>query len=285
MTNTDDIANPPAQLAAPEPDTILGWPADEDLSGIAHDEDIYPNLYEHRIPDCGAPWPEGLNDPNSRNILDAVRWFLSCLTDTFWSPASLARLERVWQSRKFDFLDWLRPIELLLRRLLLIEALGLILSQALPPLRAARAGKKGAVARPKPPLDPDHPETWRVSFTCVPRPPSPDTRRRRRGRLPPAHPEPHYGERPWRLRSRRVMHSALPLALRLEAAIRVTLDPGKYARRLALRLQRRRNPNTSFLIIPHARPFPRPAPRERLSLLAIGRPFSTANGVVRPDHP
>jgi hypothetical protein len=61
-----------------------------------------------------------------------------------------------------------------------------------------------------------------------------------------------------------VMHNAVPLALRLEAAIRVTLDPGRYARRLALRLQRRRNPNASLLLIPRGRPFPRPAPRETL---------------------
>jgi hypothetical protein len=63
------------------------------------------------------------------------------------------------------------------------------------------------------------------------------------------------------------MHNPLPLALRLEAAIRVVLDPAKYARRLALRLRRRRNPNVSFLIIPR-RPFRRPAPRD--TLLAAG---------------
>jgi hypothetical protein len=62
------------------------------------------------------------------------------------------------------------------------------------------------------------------------------------------------------------MHNAIPLALRLEAAIRVTLDPARYARRLALRLQRTRNPNASLLVIPRRRPFPKPAPRETLIL-------------------
>jgi hypothetical protein len=61
-----------------------------------------------------------------------------------------------------------------------------------------------------------------------------------------------------------VLCPSIPLARRLEAVIRVTLDPGKYARRLALRLQRRRNPNVSLLIIPRHRPFPVPAPREAL---------------------
>lgn len=267
MTDADDIADEEPAAgggdANAQPDTILGWPADEDVSGIIHDEDVYPNLYEQRIPDCGAPYPQGLSDPIAHDLIDTARWFLSLLTSTFWSPASLARLEHVWQWRKFDFLDWLRPIELLLRRLLLIEALGLILSQALPPLRPVRAGNKPAsVSRSKPAFDGDYPETWRVSFTCVPAPASAGSRRR----LPPANPHPVRGEPEWPLRYRRVLHSAVPLALRLEAAIRVTLDPGKYARRLALRLQRRRNPNASLLVIPRRRPFPRPAPRETLAL-------------------
>jgi hypothetical protein len=64
------------------------------------------------------------------------------------------------------------------------------------------------------------------------------------------------------------MHNAWPLALRLEAAIRVVLDPAGYARRLAFRLRRHRNRNVSRLIIPRRRPLPRPAPRE--TILAAG---------------
>ena len=146
MTDADDTAaNEPAaapESASPQPDTLLGWPLSEDLSQIIYDEDVYPNLYERRIPECGAPWPDGLGDPLSRDLVDTARWFLFFLVNTFWSPASLARLEWVWQWRKFDFLDCLRPIELLLRRLLLIEALGLILSQALPPVRAGADGEE-----------------------------------------------------------------------------------------------------------------------------------------------
>ena len=188
---TDETTNQaPAALNA-QPDTYLGWPLVDETDGLS-DVDIYPNLYEERIPDCGAPYPDGLNDPISRNLVDTARWFLFWLVNGFWSPASLARLEQVWQWRKFDFLDWLRPVELLLRRLLLIEALGLIVSQALPPprpSRARKAGKADAVARPKPPFDPDYPETWRVSFACIPRAPSPGRPRQRR-RLPPANPYP-----------------------------------------------------------------------------------------------
>jgi hypothetical protein len=230
---------------------------------IVDEEDIYPNHHEFRIPDCGAPYPDGLNDPGSRDLVDTARWFLSSLLVTFWSPAALARLETVWQWRKFDFLDWLRPIELLLRRLLLIEALGLLLSQALPPLRSGSSGKVAPRPRPAPSFDPDYPETWRVCFTVIP-PVRSASRQRTRRRLPPVHPRHIRGQPQWRLRSRRVLHGSVPLALRLEAVIRVTLEPGKYARRLALRLQRRRNPNLSLLIIPRARPFPRPAPREAL---------------------
>jgi hypothetical protein len=250
--------------------TAAAEPADaedaftEDQS-VIWDEDIYPNLHEHRIPDCGAPYPDGLRDPLSHELIDTARWFLVWLVNGFWSPASLARLERVWQWRKFDLLDWLRPIELLLRRLLLIEALGLILSQALPPVRPRSAkGQAGKQAsRPKPPFDPDYPETWRVSFSAIPGRPSSGSRRPRR-RLPPIDLDRVRCHPITPLRYRRVMHNAVPLALRLEAVIRVTLDPASYARRLALRLQRTRNPNASLLITPRRRDFPRPAPRDAL---------------------
>jgi hypothetical protein len=265
MDDADDISQPAGKAAdaAAGADESSGWPCDAD--GVVWDDDIFPNLYEHRIPDCGAPYPDGLTDPISPGLVDTVRWFLFFLVNGFWSPAALARLERVWQWSKFDFLDWLRPIELLLRRLLLIEALGLILSQALPAGRAAGAGKKkpAPVSRSKPPFDPDYPETWRVSFKCVPAPASGGPRWRRR-RLPPVEVDHVRGDPRRRLRFRRVMHNAIPLALRLEAVIRVTLDPGKYARRLALRLQRTRNPNASLLVIPRRRPFPVPAPRDAL---------------------
>jgi hypothetical protein len=267
MTNADETSQPALQTpeAAVGPDEASGWPGD--LDGVGWDVDFYPNLYERRIPECGAPYPDGLNDPIANNLIDTARWFLSCLTDTFWSPASLARLERVWQWRKFDFLDWLRPIELLLRRLLLIEALGLILSQALPPRPAratGRAGKKEQQKPPAPEFDPDYPETWRVCFNVIPAAPHEGRPRCSRRRPPPVDPHRQRNVPVTPLRYRRVMHNAVPLALRLEAAIRVTLDPAKYARRLALRLQRSRNPNASLLIIPRSREFPRPAPRDAL---------------------
>ena len=172
-----------------------------------------PNLYERRIPECGAPWPDGLGDPLSRQIWSIpARWFLFFLGQHLLvALASLARLEWVWQWRKFDFLDCLRPIELLLpfRRLLLIEALGLILSQALPPVRA-RAGKKPAsVSRPKPAFDADYPETWRVSFTCVPAPATVGSRRPRR-LLPPINPDRVRCHPITPLRYRRALHPAVP---------------------------------------------------------------------------
>ena len=254
---TGDCAQPPAPQAK-LPGLIVE---------VINEEDIYPNVIERRIPDCGAPYPDGLADPLAPDLIDTARWFLSWTIDAFWSPATLARLGCVWQWRKFDFLDWLRPVELLLRRMLLIEAITLIISQVLPPRIAATAKSARPVRAAKPAFDADYPDTWRVSFRTVPSAPRGGARRCRR-QLPPIDPDHFPGDPVTPLRYRRTMHNAWPLALRLEAAIRVVLDPARYARRLALRLRGRRNPNVSFLIIPRRRPFPRPAPRE--TLLAAG---------------
>jgi hypothetical protein len=279
MTETDPISENDAPAAVAAPDGAQLQPFQTDFPSleveVIDEEDEYPNLFERRIPDEGPPYPEGLADALGPQLIDTARYYLIMLTAAFWSPASLARLGRVWQWRKFDFLDWLRPIELLLRRLLLIEAITLIISQVLPASRAARAGKKGPRApRSRPPFDPDYPETWRVSFSTVPAACWTGPRRMRR-RLPPINPDHFRGDPITPLRYRRKMHDALPLALRLEAAIRVTLDPARYARRLAFRLRQRRNPNVSLLIIPR-RPFRRPAPRD--ALFAAGERGAVLHG-------
>ena len=58
MTSADDIANgsfaarpvgTPANV-----DNTPGWAREFD--GVGRDIDFYPDLYEHRIPDCGAPY-------------------------------------------------------------------------------------------------------------------------------------------------------------------------------------------------------------------------------------
>jgi hypothetical protein len=69
-------------------------------------------------------------------------------------------------------------------------------------------------SRKLPPVDPDH-------FRCDPIPPK---------------------------RHRAVRVAARPLALRLEAVLRVVLDPAAYARRLAFRLRRGANPKVGLLI-------------------------------------
>jgi hypothetical protein len=87
---------------------------------------------EFRVPLSGSPCPEGMADPLAPQLIDTARYFLNSMMGSQWSPARLMRFGQIWQWQKFDLLDWLRPIELLLRRMLLIEAITLIRPLAFP---------------------------------------------------------------------------------------------------------------------------------------------------------
>lgn len=182
-----------------------------------------------------------LADRDTPDFLEMIRLTLSVAINHFWEPDWLASIGRVWQWRKFDFLDWLRPIETALRRVLLIEAFILALSQSLPVTRrSARPPLAGPTPRKRRPagLRHDKPEDWPVHLRVLfPLHPSPH---RRPSRKLPYPFEKFRGEKPTALRYRRVMHNAWPLALRLNSVIRILDNPGPRIRRLAFALRRAR---------------------------------------------
>jgi hypothetical protein len=213
---------------------------------------------ETRVPETGPPYPEWRRDSLTPQLLDTARDLLNWIVKGVWGPASYALHGQIWHWKKFELLDWLRPLELLLRRMLLIEAFALAGSQTLPRPQArktkAASASDAQAPRPmqeKPPFDPARPDTWRVAFIALPG-------RSRSGphrRLPPANPDRPFREKAPAKRYRRKLVSALPLARRLEAAIRVINDPLPYVRRLAFRLQRGRTASATRLIIPSSRKF------------------------------
>lgn len=85
-------------------------------------------------------------DPATPDFLDAARDLLGYIFFSFGQPADFASHPGVWQWWKFDLLDWLRPLEKLLRRILLIEAVHLALSQSRP---LSRAPQRKTFARPR----------------------------------------------------------------------------------------------------------------------------------------
>ncbi|MDP3739882.1 MAG: hypothetical protein Q8R02_21020 [Hyphomonadaceae bacterium] len=239
----EDVDQPGEPAAATEP-----WSDGAGHSGAA------PLFREEpRWPDEDASDPPGLTDPLSSDLLGGARHLLHWILDSVLGPAALALKGRIWQRAKYELLDMLRPLELLLRRILLIEAFALITSQALPASAAVR-GRAGAArpARQPTPFDPAQPETWRVSFRIIP--PTPVSQRfhrperRPRRKLPPVDPHHFRCDPIPPLRHRKIKVPARPLACRLEAALRVILDPIPYARRLAFRLRRGANPKIGLLI-------------------------------------
>lgn len=140
----------------------------------------------------------------------------------FWTPLQLAALPFIRQARRLELLDWVRPVELLLRRMIFLEARAL--AATLPPPQPPAQSRK---REPQPwrPFDRDRPQTWRCSFRALPLKAKPG-----RWRWRPYTPgNPRESQR---------THDTQPLAIRLEAAIRVIANPMPLIRRLAARMRR-----------------------------------------------
>ena len=160
----------------------------------------------------GAPTPFDDDDTSPPALWDAARYALRWLVNLFGSPAEMAGLEVLAPRERMDVLGWLRPLEALVRALLVIRAA----EMPAPIRRTPRAKRSPPRSRQMVEHDPDKPESWRVSFRAVPAPPGLGS-----GRYAPG------AELP----------SAWPLAERLEAVIRVLENPDPFARRLVGRLR------------------------------------------------
>lgn len=118
--------------------------------------------------------------------------------------------------------NWLRSVEALFRKLLLIEASHYANDFAATKPRAKRTRTRKLLT-----FFPEHPDDWRTTFRTM-----------ERGRPRPRLLEPaHTGEdarAPYLAPTK--FHSAWPLAERFEALLRVHNDPAPYAKRLARRL-------------------------------------------------
>jgi len=185
--------------------------------------------------------PSGLRWPDAGDILVHCRDLIVFIMGRFGTPTELLAQTSVKQSRKFDILDWLRPVELMLRRLLMIEAIALAATLILKPTSAATQ-TPNPPQRPQPtPLDAENCEHWRACFSFALAPDQRTTPTHTRYHLPAM-------RGGLRARDRDVMHATTPLALRLEAAIRVALDPASAIKRLALRLKREAAPDIRRLL-------------------------------------
>ncbi len=76
----------------------------------------------------------------------------------FWRPLQLHALPASRNGGMYDFLDWLRPPELMLRRLILLEALAIAPGLPEPTPVRARAAREAKEPLQRP--TPAHPETW-----------------------------------------------------------------------------------------------------------------------------
>lgn len=148
-----------------------------------------------------------------KHLWQEVRDLIVPLFDLFGFPAEMAKKQTL-SARLHKVLSlWLRTVENLLRRLLLIEAaaLGPVPIYAPRPKHRRRGSRTQDLARP---------ETWSVSLRVLEPNPLPRAARHRKSvRTPRA-------------------YTILPLARRAEAVLRVFNNPVPYAQRLARWLTR-----------------------------------------------
>jgi hypothetical protein len=152
------------------------------------------------------------------------------------APAAIAALRALTPALRRAVLDWLAPLERIVRALLLAQAATIARAWPLSLPSAAAKRKAGAAPAPSRALDRSSPETWPARFALSPpRDPRrvPDARAPRIRALwgpppPPPPPPPTRAPRP-----RSEADGAFRLALRLEAVRRVLADPAPHALRLA----------------------------------------------------
>lgn len=195
------------------------------------DTDIMRRKADPRLADLYPPSPPGLTWAGAYDVFIHARDVLMLIVARFLSPIALGEDSRMSVSRRREFLSWLRPVELMLRRLLFIEASAL--AATLPP--APPPEPAGKQPRPSTPITRTHkppspnPEDWTASFKVYE-----DTPSTPNDTVPASAGAPRFRAR---LQDEDICDGR-SLAVRLEAALRVVADIAPHIRRLALRIQR-----------------------------------------------
>jgi hypothetical protein len=198
--------------------------------------------------------------PNSSSLWHIADEMLRLMITALGGPGSLAAHERISRKTRRSVLDWLEPLETLVRKLLLVEAAKL-------PRPAERRDTKRTLTlalikswqrRKKPRraiVEPNRPSTWRVTFRlAIPRDPAlrkrhePEISARVRAVGRPMlvrdiHRDQAAAARKTMLTARKIKRASnalLRLAQRFEAVRRVIADPAPHAERLARALFRKR---------------------------------------------
>lgn len=216
-----------------------------------------------RIDGLDPPWTkDGFSSPDVADACCHAWDILKVIFARFWAPVQLFALSAVQQWRLYERLDWLRPVELMLRRIIFIEAQARAADLPDPgPLRPKRPHKP--CPWPDLSFDTANATAWRVSFANL-RPAQPGRPRR------PYTPTPERAA--WEAlllkpREHGRMLNPRPLAYRLEAIIRLCIDPWPRIARLAARMKRGLVP----LLAPRARgPRPVRTPRTLPTLNRLG---------------
>ena len=137
---------------------------------------------------------------------------LNYMLRMFGEPSAIACLKLLVRARRLDILGWLKPIEDLVRRLIIIEAMKLEL-KAIRPHAPLEHVRREIVA------DPADSASWPARFQVFPA----NSHNMRSSKA--AAPEPFP------------LFKAFPVAERFEAVLRVLENPGRYISRAARRAQ------------------------------------------------
>lgn len=179
--------------------------------------------------------------------------FLNTLFCLFGPPESVAFQHTHTGAQRALLLPWLQAGEVLMRRLLLLEASAYPKPNTRPLLARIRAKRAKRLVG----FDHDKPETWRVSLRCFASLNSSPARggsgsrqsRETKGgvkRLSRFDPN-------WRAPKPAKFYSAWPLAERYEALIRVFNNPAPFAKRLAARLHATSHRGVEIMRLPKLR--------------------------------
>lgn len=199
--------------------------------------------------------------PTETHLWTVLRVYLSQVCALFGAPADIARGLFLTPAQHQHLCAWLLPLEALLRRLLYL------LSRTLKPTparetkaRAPRGVKAGFGAA----FEVERSETWRVSFDVLPHP------RRKPWAAPPSTQQHAAAPKP-------ESFAAAPLALRLEALLRIAENPLPYANRLAARLAGAREDAADALLTPPRSAGPLYAPAYQASALIFTAQLAPAS--------